>query len=139
FQPNEIIFHFEGKLGGDNETNGESLQMEEELFLESTITFDDYLNHSCDPNCFIDFENLNLVAKKCILQGEELTYNYNTSEYDLIQVTPNSSFHCTCCSKNCIQFVRGFRYLPPHSKKDLESFLSPFLKKKLKEETTYFK
>jgi len=72
-----IIFHFDGKIGDDTHTNPESLQIDEDKFLESTLKFDDFLNHSCEPNCYIDWRNLNLVALRDIQIGEELSFDYN--------------------------------------------------------------
>ncbi len=37
-----------------------------------------YINHSCDPNCLIEFEGNNIwvVARRPVVSGEELTYDY---------------------------------------------------------------
>ena len=97
-----IIFHFDGKIDDDIHTNSKSLQIDDNKFLESTVKFDDFLNHSCNPNCYIEWQNLNLVALRDIQIGEEISFNYNTSEYDLINMVQNCSFKCRCNSKNCI-------------------------------------
>ena len=129
-----IVFHFDGKIGDDAHTNPESLQIDEDKFLESTSKFDDFLNHSCEPNCYIDWQNLNLVALRDIQIDEELSFDYNTTGYDLINMVENCSFKCNCGSKNCIGEVRGFRYLSPEQKKKIQKFISPFLKKKFEQE-----
>ncbi|MBU2562149.1 MAG: SET domain-containing protein [Nanoarchaeota archaeon] len=129
-----IVFHFDGKIGDDAHTNPESLQIDEDKFLESTAGFDNFLNHSCEPNCNIDWENLNLVALRNIQIGEELSFDYNTAEYDLINMVENCSFKCNCGSKNCIGKVKGFRYLTLEQKKEIQKFISPFLKKKFEQE-----
>jgi len=129
-----IVFHFDGKIGDDAHTNPESLQIDEDKFLESTAEFDNFLNHSCEANCHIDWENLNLVALKDIQIGEEITFDYNTAEYDLINMVENCSFKCSCGSKNCIGEIKGFRYLSPEQKKKIQKFISPFLKKKFEQE-----
>jgi hypothetical protein len=64
---------------------------------------------------------------KEIHKVEELTFDYNTSEYDLID--QDCSFTCLCGSQDCIGKIKGFKYLPVGHKKKIESFLSPFLKK----------
>lgn len=61
-QRNTIIFHFKGKIRDDAHSNDESLQIGKNRFLESILKYDDCLNHSCNPNCFIDFRKLNLVS-----------------------------------------------------------------------------
>jgi SET domain-containing protein len=130
----EIILKFFGELVPREKvkTPNAALQLDEDLFLESEGTIDESLNHSCDPNCYIDFDRLTLVALKDIPNGEELTFDYNTSEYDLID--QRCSFTCLCGSKDCIGNIKGFKYLPVGHKKKIKSFLSPFLKRKWGEE-----
>ncbi len=94
--------------------------------------FDDNLNHSCNPNCYIDFENLNLIALKDIKKGDELSFNYNTSEYDLID--QGCSFECRCGSENCIKEIKGFKFLSEGEKKEIIEFASPYIKRKYKKE-----
>jgi D-alanine-D-alanine ligase len=57
-------------------------------------------NHSCDPNT--EFVGLNLVARRDIRSGEELTVDYATF-YDR-HMTP---FDCECGSRNCRRRVFG--------------------------------
>lgn len=130
-----IIFHFDGKIGDDAHTNSESLQIDEDKFLESTLKFDDFLNHSCEPNCYIDWQNMNLIALRDIQIGEELSFDYNTAEYDLINMVENCSFKCNCGSKNCVGEVKGFRYLSIEQKNKTQKFISPVLKKKFEQES----
>ena len=62
-----------------------------------------FLNHSCEPNA--KFENRNLVAIREIKASEQITFDYNTTEYDL--ATP---FECHCKSDGCCGLVRGNRW-----------------------------
>ena len=62
-----------------------------------------FLNHSCEPNA--KFENRNLVTIREIKASEQITFDYNTTEYDL--ATP---FECHCKSDSCCGLVRGFRW-----------------------------
>lgn len=130
----EIILSFFGKPISRKKVKNPNavLQLDEDIFLESDGTADESLNHSCNPNCYIDFKQLNLVSMKDIQKGQELTFDYNTSEYDLID--QGCSFTCFCGSEDCVGDIKGFKYLPLSHKKKIESFLSPFLKKKWKEE-----
>lgn len=123
-----VVFPFEGFVGNDSQTNKESLQIDKDKFLESTVEFDNFLNHSCDPNCYIDWHSYNLVALRDIKKGEELSFNYNTAEYDLINLVKNCSFKCNCGSINCIGEVRGFKFLSKYQKYKIEKYVSPFLK-----------
>ena len=62
-----------------------------------------FLNHSCEPNA--KFEDRNLVAIREIKATEQITFDYNTTEYDL--ATP---FECHCRSESCCGVVRGLRW-----------------------------
>ena len=106
-----------------------ALQIDDDLFMESRGTFDEYVNHSCSPNCCLDFKGWDLVALRYIQKGEELTFNYNSSEFDLVE--QSCSFQCRCGAPNCVGEVKGFKYLSIDRSKKLNSLLSPFLRKKL--------
>jgi hypothetical protein len=81
-----------------------------------------YINHSCIPNCTIDFENWELVSRWPIRVGEEITFNYNSTEWEM-----SSPFNCTCGSSSCGQVIRGFRYMNGAQRSDLRALLSPYL------------
>lgn len=89
-----------------------------------------YINHSCEPNCFVDFDQINrgkliFRALRNITFGEEITFNYNTTEYDMDYW--KCSFSCQCGSANCIDEVKGFRYLGDANKEKIQLLLSPYL------------
>lgn len=119
-------------MTSNNDADLESLQIDENLFLEGTQKFDNFLNHCCEPNAFIDWDSMNLVALRDIKKGEEITYNYCTSEYDM--GFTESNFICNCNSNKCYQKINGFRHLSLEQKMKLKDFLSPFLRRKLEEE-----
>lgn len=125
----QLFFILKKKKGSDAETNDQSLQIDDNIFLESTIKFDDFLNHSCEPNCIINWETLNLISLKNIRSNEELTYNYNISEYDIHHLHKNFSFKCKCKSKECINLVEGFFFLDKEDQQKLLSYASPFIQK----------
>lgn len=64
------------------------------------------MNHHCTSNTRMDVEALEVVAEKAIEPGEELTFDYNTTEWDM--ATP---FECRCESSSCYGEVRGFKHL----------------------------
>ena len=102
-----------------------------ELFQSTTISsnpesIENFLNHSCEPNGYINFEDLTFRALRNIKKGEELTFNYLTTEWDMA-----NKFDCKCDSKDCFGYIGGFKYLPLKEKTKLLPFLSPFLKNKL--------
>lgn len=63
------------------------------------------INHSCDPNTWLD--GLNLVARRPIKKGEEVTVDYST--YVSSNVITNQ-FQCFCKSKNCRKLVNYSDY-----------------------------
>lgn len=65
-----------------------------------------YTNHSCNPNVFFDTENYNLIALKDIEIGDELTFFYPSTEWNMDQ-----PFVCMCGSKNCLHNIRGASHL----------------------------
>ncbi|HEX6034500.1 MAG TPA: SET domain-containing protein-lysine N-methyltransferase [Anaerolineales bacterium] len=65
------------------------------------------LNHSCDPNVLLDTENLQMVARRDIQEGEELFFFYPSTEWEM-----DAPFICLCGASNCIHVVAGARFLP---------------------------
>ena len=61
-----------------------------------------YINHSCDPNSFFDVDSMNLVALKDIKIGEELTFFYPSTEWEMVQ-----PFDCFCKSEKCLSRIEG--------------------------------
>ena len=65
------------------------------------------LNHSCDPNVILDTEHLLMVACRDIEKGEELSFFYPATEWEMA-----APFICLCGAANCIHVVAGARFLP---------------------------
>jgi len=65
------------------------------------------LNHSCDPNVILDTENMLMIARREIARGEELSFFYPSTEWEM-----NAPFICLCGAPNCIHVVAGARFLP---------------------------
>jgi len=81
-------------------------------------------NHSCDPN--VGYSNsITLVAIRNIKRGEELVFDYATSE------TFFESFKCNCSSKNCRRIITKNDWKNKDIQKRLKNYFSPFLKKKI--------
>ena len=123
------IFRFVGNVGCDSETTNYALQIGEDEYLESTEEFDNYLNHSCEPNCFIDSTTMELTTLREIEVGEELSFDYNITEYDL--VVHDCDFDCQCGTSSCLGRVEGFRYLSPAEREARREHLFPHLRAKL--------
>jgi hypothetical protein len=65
---------------------------------------------------------LELTAVRPINPGEEVTFNYNTTEYEMA-----APFACHCGSVFCAGEIRGFKYLDRRQRERLRSLLSPHL------------
>ena len=85
-----------------------------------------FLNHACDPNAA--FRETVLVATRAIRAGEEVTFHYATTEFDMAE-----PFACRCGSRHCLGEVRGFRHLAPEVQARLRPHLAPHLLVRLAE------
>ncbi len=92
-----------------------------------------FLNHSCAPNAALEStlqpggSALRLVALRTIDQWEEISFDYNTNEYDMAE-----PFVCRC--GNCqSRVVRGFRHLDALEQAMLRSRVAPHVRARLGE------
>jgi SET domain len=88
-----------------------------------------FLNHSCEPNSFLDFSSLCVRALRHIQRGEEVKVNYAATEYEM-----HDSFRCDCGSSACLRLIKGFKFLTRDQQLELKPYLAPYLLKKLDEE-----
>lgn len=65
-----------------------------------------YLNHSCEPNGYINTIERTFRALRDIALGEQITFNYLTTESEM--AVP---FNCNCGSPNCFGFIQGRNFL----------------------------
>jgi hypothetical protein len=68
-----------------------------------TRPMDEYINHSCDPNVWLNGA-MTLVARHPIDEGAELTVDYGTWEIDETWLFAPP---CTCGSKHCRGVITG--------------------------------
>lgn len=66
-----------------------------------------YMNHSCDPNTWWA-DDKTMIARRDIQPGEELTYDYATTE-----ITIPFEMHCRCGTPICRKIIRHTDYLAP--------------------------
>ncbi|KAK6535637.1 hypothetical protein TWF694_002092 [Orbilia ellipsospora] len=64
-----------------------------------------YCNHSCDPNVAFDTDEGVVRAIRDIKEGEPITFNYLSTEWDMAQ-----SFKCECGSGKCLGDIQGAKY-----------------------------
>ncbi len=83
-----------------------------------------FLTHSCDPNVEFSFETMTIRARRTIGRGEELSFFYPATEWEM-----SSPFSCVCGSVACVGVVKGAATLP---RETLERYrLSPFVRARL--------
>ena len=68
-----------------------------------------YCNHSCEPNVVFDMERFEVRAgDRHIKAGDELTFFYPSSEWDMSQ-----PFDCRCGSSKCLGSIQGAKHVDP--------------------------
>lgn len=92
-----------------NLTEGDILQIGDNLYIGSSGTVDDYINHKCSPNCY-----LHIVGNRAILYSmyliqpnTEITFDYSLSSTATVE---EYSFNCDC-GNNCRGIISGHQYL----------------------------
>lgn len=123
FRESEMIVKLEGKVV-DHPTQT-SLQIGEEKHLEGVLHSWHNLNHGCNPNAYINHEDFTLRPLWPIQSGEEITFDYNSTEYDMCV-----PFECLCGEENCRKAIKGFKYLSSEEQKNTKS-LVPYLQKRM--------
>ena len=71
-----------------------------------------YTNHHCDPTCYVDQSTKTMRAKRDIMIGEEINFNYMESETNI-----STSFQCKCGSPKCLGLISGPNSQPSHLEK----------------------
>jgi len=85
------------------------LQVAPDVFISPSGNADDFVNHSCDPNCALYFEGDSLILRaiRAIAPGQELFFDYGT-----IMFSEPTTFHCTCGSPSCRGVIGNYYSLP---------------------------
>ncbi len=83
-----------------------------------------FTNHSCKPNVFFDTQVMQLIAIKNILPGDEFTFFYPSTEWDMAQ-----PFDCLCGSEHCLKKISGAAHMPLHTLKNYR--LTDFIQRQL--------
>ena len=83
-----------------------------------------YINHSCDPNVFFDTYAMQIVALKPIAEGDEMTFFYPSTEWDMAQ-----PFTCFCGCRNCLREIKGAAHINPEILNNYK--LTRFIQKQL--------
>jgi hypothetical protein len=124
-KPGEILSRFHAGV-----TQSYATYLTVQTGIDTHITlqpeFLQYINHSCDPNVFFDTTSMELVCLKPLKPGDELTFFYPSTEWDMAQ-----PFVCNCHSSNCLQLINGASHL---SAETLSRYrLTDFIKQQVKQ------
>ena len=86
-----------------------ALQIGPTEFLSASGGVDDYVNHSCQPNCGIrdDQGRIVLFALRALAAGEEITFDYSTT-----QSGGYWEMSCQCGAPACRGRIGDFKDLP---------------------------
>lgn len=75
----------------------------EHILVDETLA---KLNHACGPNVLVNTHRRLVVALRDIPPGEELTYFYPSTEWEM-----EEPFFCQCGSPRCLGWINGARHL----------------------------
>jgi len=79
-----------------------------------------FLNHACDPVARVSGDAL--YALRAIAGGDEITFDYTTTEADMAE-----PFECHCGSPRCVGRVQGFLHLPQREQFARRTHLAPHI------------
>ena len=120
----EVLIAYDGPII-DHPTRY-SVQIDDDRHIEGTAESNAYLNHSCAPNAYVDWNGVCLRALRDMAPGEELTCNYLTTDYEI-----HETFVCHCGAPGCYGEIKGFKHLPKTEQLKLERYIPAFMKRKL--------
>lgn len=83
-----------------------------------------FVNHSCNPSAVL--VGSEFLALGAISVGEAVTYNYNTTEWDMA-----APFRCHCGADACVGRISGFAHLTGPAQTQLRPWLAAHLRRRL--------
>lgn len=96
----EVVFALVGRETA--ERSRYTIQLSDTVHLHPDSRDWGLVNHSCAPNCAIDVSARTLITLRPIAAGEELTFDYLTTETVLAD-----PFECQCGATNCVGLIAG--------------------------------
>ncbi len=134
--PNTTIFEFKGNIYNKANLNHEShyyLQIGLDKYLGPSGDLDDYINHSCNPNCGLVIMGNRAFLKSLyfIKSGTQISFDYSTSS---TETEDEWTMKCNCGYINCRKNISGFNSLTAELKqhyKDLKAIPYYLLGKKI--------
>lgn len=105
FNTGDIIATFSSKKTL-KEPNYLTVQLDDGVHILLEPEYLQYMNHSCQPNVYVDTKAFQFIASTEISSGEELGFFYPSTEWVMQQ-----PFDCVCKRDNCLKRIQGARYL----------------------------
>ena len=91
-KPGQVLFPLKGLTLGKKRYTTVQTGKDEHVELNSDLV---YMNHSCDPSVVIDVTHRVICVAKVLNPGDEITFFYPSTEWDMDQPFP-----CWCGSKS---------------------------------------
>ncbi len=107
FQPGDVICRF-GAGKTLRRPTYLTVQVGERKHITLMPEFLQYINHSCAPSVFFDTTRMELICLSPLAPGDELTFFYPSTEWDMAQ-----PFTCYCGTPQCLKVIRGAAHLAP--------------------------
>lgn len=105
FQPGDVIADFRaGTIAAEPTYLTVQVDIGKHITLQPE--FLQYINHSCNPNVFFDTTSMQLVALQEVQPGDEMTFFYPSTEWEMTQ-----SFSCYCGHSQCLGDIKGAAFL----------------------------
>jgi hypothetical protein len=124
FSPGDVICAFHAGTTV-HEPTYLTVQVGNDTHITLQPEFLQYINHSCSPTVFFDTTLMQLVCLAPLNQGDEFTFFYPSTEWDMIQ-----PFTCYCGYSNCLKQIQGAMYLSDEVSSQYR--LTDFIKSKIK-------
>ena len=85
------------------------------------------MNHSCNPSCWFDGDD-KMVATRDIQAGEEVCYDYATSE---AEESTHFPMNCCCGQQECRKVIRGDDYKNRQFQEKYKGHFTSFIQSKI--------
>lgn len=127
FNPGDVISKF-GAATTQSFATYLTVQTAADTHITLMPEFLQYINHSCDPNVFFNTTTMELVCLKAMQPGDEFTFFYPSTEWEMAQ-----PFVCNCGNATCLQLINGASHLSVEtlSKYKLTDFIRQQVRQKL--------
>lgn len=113
----------------DPSRRSRSLQVDDDRFLAGPPTAEpgEQVNHSCSPSCRLR-NAVQLVAARDLEPGDEITYDYATSD-----TAPYDEFACDCLSASCRGTVRADDWADRRVQQRLDGWFAPHVARRIRD------